>query len=128
MYDFDFTCRVENKQVNIIRFINYLENDSSEPNDPSTYVNSFIGYIINIPDFDDLNKLNEIDKKDYYYDKETKTLTLIVSDQVTNKLFRKELNTYFPEDYKKQENGGNIYLNLYNNFYTELYKYICRFI
>jgi hypothetical protein len=75
-----------------------------------------------------LDKLKDIDKKDYCYDEKTKVLSILISDQITNKVMRKDLYTYFPEDYKKLENGDNIYFSRYKKFYEELNKFICRFV
>ncbi len=128
IYDFDFTCRVESKQVGIIRFVNYKVNYREDVESKDTYLNAFIGYLINIYDFYDLDKLKDIDKKDYCYDEKTKVLSILISDQITNKVMRKDLYTYFPEDYKKLENGDNIYFSRYKKFYEELNKFICRFV
>ena len=128
VFDFDFTCKIGNKKINIIRFINMKSKGPGDTTSQPYYINSFIGYLIIILDFNDLNKLNELNKKDFYYNEKNKTLVLIVSDQINSKAVRRDLDLYYPEDYSNQENNDNMYFNLYHSFYIKLNEYIKRFV
>lgn len=125
-YDFDFSCNINNKYVNIKRIENYFRNSGDTENEyGNNYIYSFIGYVITIPEFKKIDILNTISKKDYYYDKEKGYLYLIISEQINCNFVNGRARRYKANLNMKFEK--NEFLQKNYSYFIELNEYIKRF-
>ena len=87
-------------------------------------INSFVGYIINIPEFNETYKLKELTKKDYYYDENKKILTLIISEQIHGGFFTSAIDRYYPDNIYQFTKEKNNFISINYNYFKELKEFI----
>ena len=87
---------------------------------------SFIGYLVEIPKFSNLERLNAIDKKDYVLDEKNNTLYLLISDQINSSCYSFQEDRFMPKLYLKFEKERFLEKNYI--YFDELYKFICSLV
>lgn len=124
---YDLDCQIKNYSLNIKKFSNSLKfsNDATSSID-SNYFYLFVGYFITIPNFYNIEKLNNLNKQNYYYDSNNSTLFLLVSEEIANDI---QLFSFgkVTVNYNKSFNKNNILLMNYN-FFKALRNYIISII
>lgn len=120
--DFDIKYYSNGHDINIMRFSNHSSSSSHD----SLYYFSFIGYIVSISNFTNLNLLNNIRKNDFYYDDSTQILYLIISD-ITNKFFSDTSKDFFKPDLSKKFEK-NKFLEKKIIFFDELHNFINKLL
>jgi len=119
--EFDFTCKIKDKEFDIIKFSNYRRVKDEQKD---SYKRAFKGYMIIIPDFVNVELLKNINEKDYVYEKNI--LYFFVSDHIDDREIDYNVRKLYPNLEKPFEYDN--YLKDNYIFYDELSKYINLFI
>ena len=124
---YDLDCQMKNYWLNIKKISNSLKiNHEANTSINSNYIYFFVGYFITIPNFYNIEKLNKLSKRDYYYDNNKNTLFLLISEEITSDIIYFSLGKNKVE-YNKSFNEENILLRNYN-FFKALKNYIMSII
>ena len=122
--EFCINFKLNNHQIKLYRITNIIREGREHRR--LKYIYSFIGYLVEIPNFSNEDKLKNIDKNDYVLDKKTNILYLIISDQIKNSCYGYRKDRFVPKLYLKFEKEKFLEKNYI--YFDELYKLICFLI
>lgn len=120
--------KVNNQIIKLSRVTNskIVEQNKNALEFRTKRIYSFIGYLIEIPNFSKLEKLSNIDKNDYILDDKNNTLYLLISDQINSSCFSFQQDRFMPKLHLKFEKEKFLEKNYI--FFEELYKFISSLV